>query len=209
MEESLETKKTSSNIEENQDDEISTQYNGKKTPRGLTNRTVIIAALAVVLVVTMATVIITSSINSYVNRPVPTGGIGYSAEAQVILTQEELQAALDSARENDRLGNIALMYKNDALSSDGINFECYIVNSAHNAYDMYLMIFADLELTDQLYLSRLVPPGSGFNKITLEHALEKGDHTVYVCLTQVARDKETGEEYILRQVFHTMEFHVL
>ena len=134
--------------------------------------------------------------------------LGYSADAKVMLDQNSLQAAVSAAMENAQNGNIALLYKNNAYSEDGVNFECYIANSAYNIYDMYLTIFADAEMTDQLFLSQLVPPGSGFENITLEHALEPGDHTVYVGLTQVETDEETGEQAIQGQVFHTMDFHV-
>lgn len=211
MEEPLETKKSSSDMKESQSNEVSTQHNDKKALGGLTNRAVIIAALVVVMTVSGAAAAIVSAINK--NKPLdpsslPSSSIGYSSEAQVILTQEDLQAAYDRAKENALNGNIALLYKNNAYSSNGIDFSCYIVNSANNKYDMFLTIFADLEMTDQLFLSQLVPPGSGFNQLRLEHALEKGDHTVYVSLTQVDRNPETGEEFICGQVFHTMEFHV-
>lgn len=135
-------------------------------------------------------------------------GIGYAADVGVILTEEELQAAMDEAQRNAASGGVALRYKNGAYSEDGENFECYIVNSEGNLYDMFLTIYADLEMTDQLFLSGLIPPGSGFEQIKLEHALEKGDHTVYVAVTQVDRD-EQGTETIVNQVVHTMDFHVL
>lgn len=134
--------------------------------------------------------------------------IGYSTEAKVMLDQDSLQAAMDAAMENARNGNIGLRYKNNAYSDDGINFECYIANSNSNIYDMFLTIYADEELTDQIFLSGLVPPGSGFESISLEHSLDPGDHRVYVALTQVDTDEETGEQTLKNQVFHTMDFHV-
>jgi hypothetical protein len=63
-------------------------------------------------------------------------------------------------------------------------------------------------MTDELYLSQLVPPGSGFEEITLEHPLDPGNHTVYVALTQVVTDEETGEQTIHNQVVYTMNFTV-
>lgn len=134
--------------------------------------------------------------------------IGYAADAQVMLDQDTLQAAMDEAMENAKNNNVGLRYKNNAYSTDGVNFECFIVNSASNIYDMFLTIYADAELSDQIFLSELVRPGSGFENITLEHSLEKGDHTVYVALTQVDTDEETGEQLIKNQVVHTMDFHV-
>jgi hypothetical protein len=135
-------------------------------------------------------------------------GIGYATEATVMLNEDDLQAAMDAAMENAKNGNVALLYKDNAYSSDGENFECYIVNSTANAYDMYLTIYADPEMTDELFLSKLVPPGSGFETITLEHPLETGDHVVYVVITQIDTDEETGAQTVKNQVVHTMDFHV-
>lgn len=136
------------------------------------------------------------------------GRIGYATEASVLLDQDSLQAAMDEAMANARDGNVGLYYQNDATSRDGINFDCFIGNSSSNLYDMFLTIFSDSELTDQIYLSGLVPPGSGFEHITLEHELEPGVHTVYVSLMLVDTDKETGEQVIKSQAMHTMDFHV-
>ena len=134
--------------------------------------------------------------------------IGYAAEASVMLDQNSLQAAFDEAMRNAAEGNVGLQYKNDAFSGNGTDFECYIVNSDSNIFDMFLTIFADAELTEQLFLSGLVPPGSGFESITLDRALDEGDHTVYVVLTQVDTNEETGEQVIKNQITHTMDFHV-
>ena len=133
--------------------------------------------------------------------------VGYATEAKVMLDQDSLQAAADEAQRNAREGNIALQYRNDAFSSDGKTFSCRIVNAPANVYDMFLTIYADAALTDQIYLSGLVPPGSGFEEITLDHELEPGDHTVYVAITQVDTGDD-GEQVIKNQVMHTIEFHV-
>jgi hypothetical protein len=169
-----------------------------------TKAVVLIVAAAVVVVAAIAAVVVVLTHQDQSNDL----GIGYANEARVILDQDSLQAAMDEAMENAKDGNIALLYKDNAYSEDGSTFECYIVNSAANAYDMFLTIYADENMTDELYLSQLVPPGSGFEKITLEHPLAKGDHVVYVALTQVETDEETGEQSIHKQVVHTMDFHV-
>lgn len=133
--------------------------------------------------------------------------IGYATEASVLLDEDALQAAVDEAIENAKNGRVALRYQNDAYSDDGQTFSCYIANDTANLYDMFITIYADAALTDQLYLSGLVPPGSGFEEITLDHALPSGDNTVYVALTQVDTDEE-GQQVISGQVVHTIEFHV-
>ncbi len=136
-----------------------------------------------------------------------TSRVGYATEATVMLDQNSLQAAMDEAMENAKDGNVALLYRNDAYSENGTDFTCYIVNSNSNKYDMFLTIYADEALTDQVFLSGLVPPGSGFEQITLDRALDPGDHTAYVVLTQVDTD-EDGAQVIKNQVAHTMDFHV-
>ena len=173
----------------------------KKEP-ALSNKVVIIAATAVIAALAIVAFLLLSG-----RRDGNATGIGYATEAKVMLDQDSLQAAFDEALRNAQDGNIGLKYQNDAFSSNGTDFECYIVNSEANKYDMFLTIYADAELTDQIFLSGLVPPGSGFENITLEHALDSGDHTVYVALTQVDNN-ENGEQVIKHQVMHTMEFHV-
>lgn len=133
--------------------------------------------------------------------------IGYAAEATVILDEDSLQAAIDEALENARNGRVALKYQNDAFSTDGKTFSCLIANSEANLYDMFLTIYADDMLTDQIFLSGLVPPGSGFEEVTLDHALDPGDHVVYVAVTQVDVD-EDGTQVLKNQVMHTINFHV-
>lgn len=133
--------------------------------------------------------------------------VGYATEATVMLDQNSLQAAMDAAMEKAKDGNVALLYKNNAYSENGVDFTCYIVNSPANKYDMFLTIYADPQLTDQVFLSGLVPVGSGFEQISLDRALEPGDHTVNVVVTQVDTD-ENGAQVIKNQVAHTMDFHV-
>lgn len=123
------------------------------------------------------------------------------------LTQEELDSAMDDAQAIARSGNIALRFKNDAYSEDGKLFTCYIMNSQLNIYDMFLTIYADEALTDELFSSGLISPGRGFDQLKLNHSLNKGTNTVYVVLTQVDTD-EDGVQTIVGQASHTMKFIV-
>ena len=182
------------------------QSTGTPKASASSNKAVIIA-ISVATAVVIAAVAIVAVVILKNNHSDSQQVIGYAAEAKVMLDQDELQAAIDEAMKNAKEGNVGLKYKNNAYSTDGTNFECYIANSDSNVFDMFLTIFTDAELTEQIFLSELVPPGSGFENITLEKKLEKGDHTVYVALTQVDTN-EKGEQVMLRQVVHTMEFHV-
>lgn len=130
--------------------------------------------------------------------------IGYADGVTVVEDPDALQKAVDEMYAKAAEGSIALEYKNGAQSSDGTNFSCYIANSLSNSYDMYLQIFADSELTDQLLLTGLIRPGAAFDHIELEHSLDPGTHRVYVAFTQVEEDLAT----IHAQVFVTMDFTV-
>ena len=102
---------------------------------------------------------------------------------------------------------MSLWYQNSAYSEDGVNFTCRIGNSASNLYDMFLTIYADAYMTDQVYMSQLLRPGMGFEKIKLEHALRRGTTTVYVVVTLVDT-AEDGTQTIKAQASHTMDFTV-
>jgi hypothetical protein len=173
---------------------------------GQSGKAILIVAVVVALVVIIAAVVIVTQV---MNRKDDSNSvIGYSTEAQMLVTQEDIDRAAEEALKNAENGDVGLCYQNDAFSDDGLNFECYIMNSTSNKFDMFLTIYTDLALTDEIFRSQLVPVGSGFQNITLEKALDEGDHTVYVVLTQIKNDEETGEEEVANQVIHTMDFHV-
>lgn len=130
--------------------------------------------------------------------------IGYQEGLTVVDDADALQSAVDKMMKDAQDPGIPLNYQNVALSEDGQKFECYIANPADDAYDMYIQIFSDIELTDQLYLSGLIPPGKAMTQIFTEKPLPAGNNTVYVAFTQVEDDHAT----IHNQILVTMEFMV-
>lgn len=130
--------------------------------------------------------------------------LGYAEGVTVVNDPDALQKAVDEMYAKAAEGNIMLEYANDATSTDGETFECYIANAVENSYDMYIQMFADSELTDQLLLTGLLRPGTAFDSITLDHALDPGTHRVYVAFTQVEEDLAT----IHGQVMVTMDLTV-
>lgn len=179
-----------------------------ETKKGSSQKVIIIVGVIVIVALLGAVIFLLSQRQQTNIDDGNASAIGYASGAKTMLDQDSLQAAIDEAMQNALDGNVGLQYQNDAYSKDGKTFSCRIVNSDANIYDMFLTIFADSQLTDQIFLSGLVRPGDGFEEITLDRALEAGSHTVYVALTQVDTDKETGEQVIKNQVMHTMEFHV-
>lgn len=130
--------------------------------------------------------------------------LGYAEGTTVVEDPEALQKAIDEMYANAAQEGVPLSYRNEASSEDGENFTCYIANPAGSRYDMYIQIFADDALTDQLFLSGLLRPGTAFDNIKLDHSLDPGTHRVYVAFTQVEEDLAT----IHAQVMVTMDFTV-
>ncbi len=130
--------------------------------------------------------------------------IGYEEGVTVVDDQDALQKAVDEAYAKAAEGGVPVEFQNGATSTDGESFECYIANPTVSKYDIYIQIFSDVELSDQLYLSKLIPPGSAKRELKLDKKLEPGTHRVYVVYTQVEEDHATARQ----QATVTMDFTV-
>lgn len=171
------------------------------------NKLVIALSVALIAVVAGGAVVITRLMSRDVAQaPVQSAGlqIGYEADVRTALTEEDLQAQMDALLNSDSM--MSLEYKNNAVSANGKDFECYIANASLNSYDMYIGLYADSALTDELFLSQLLRPGTAFDRVTLNRALEPGVHTVYCVMTQVK--EENGELVIHNSTTVTMDFTV-
>lgn len=116
--------------------------------------------------------------------------LGYE-EGVTALDGDTLQQAVDEAYAEAAKQGVAMEYQNDAISEDGYKVKCYIGNPDYSGYDFYLQVFADTEMTDQLYLSGLIPPGKAMREMNLEKKLQAGKNRVVVVFTQVEDDHST------------------
>lgn len=174
-------------------------------PKNQPTKRWIIAVLLVLVAALVAVLLFTHSCQAEPAENIPDGSvpmIGYAEGVVVSDDAEELQKLLDEEREDSQ--GITLEYKGVATSTDGENFTCYIANAPENTYDMYLDIYADDALTDEVFLSGLIRPGNAFKEIKLNHPLPAGTTKVYVAFTQVEEDQAT----IHAQVLVTMDFVV-
>lgn len=132
--------------------------------------------------------------------------VEYATEGVTVVNDPNaLQKAVDEMM-NAPDKPIALEYQNDATSSDGQNFDCYIANSTDNSLDAFFTIATDGSMSDVLYVSGLLRPGQALEKIKLDRALEPGIHTVCVGISLV--DEVDGEQVVDRQMVYNMTFHV-
>ncbi len=117
--------------------------------------------------------------------------IGYAEGVTVTRDEDALQNAVDDMASKMSRGEIMLEYTNEASSTDGENFTGYLANADENTCDIYFDMYADDKLTDEIYLSGLVPPGKALEKFKLNRKLEKGDHSVVLIFTAVEDDHAT------------------
>lgn len=120
------------------------------------------------------------------NKDKENNPIGY--ESAVVVTDQE--GAQKLGKKPDK-GSMALEYKHVAASSDGRRFSCYLANAAENGCDMYMGIYLDQELTDEVLLTKLIPPGSGLESFETSRQLEPGNYDAVLVFTTVRDDHKT------------------
>jgi hypothetical protein len=117
------------------------------------------------------------------------GQLGY--ESGVVVTNKGYQEQINEMFSQAAEGYASLEYQNNALSNDGQNFTCYFANAKENKYDMFITLYADSALTQQIYLSGLIPPGSAIDHFTTSKLLDKGTYDCVLVMTQVEDDHST------------------
>lgn len=116
--------------------------------------------------------------------------LDYDSSA-VALDEDTLAKRFAEMQEKAKNGYVNLEFQNTAFSSDGINFTCHFANSASNTEDMFVNIYKDVTLTEQIYLSGLMAPGTVIEKFVSEIKLEPGEYSAAILFTTVADDHQT------------------
>lgn len=83
------------------------------------------------------------------------------------------------------------LYDRDIYITNGKEASCYIGNSDYNYYeDMYIQVYLNDEndeLSDEIYVSKVIPRGSHIESFTAERELEPGDYRgtlIHSCLDE-------------------------
>lgn len=118
------------------------------------------------------------------------GEIQYQ-QGVIAVNEEDLQAQYDEAMKEVQEGYISLNFNNWAVSEDGINFDCFLGNSSENTYDVYYDMYMDSSFQDRIFITGLIPPGSGIEHFTSEIDLDPGTYEAVLVLTQVEDDHAT------------------
>jgi len=147
--------------------------------------------------------------------PPPVGAIAWASGESVIVVDEseDLNERVDEVFERASEEGVAVEYKNEAFSTDGVTFDCYIGNPIRSSYPMYITIYADTTFQEELFISGLLKPGQAFNKVTMSRALDYGVNVLPVCYTQVYEPhtgpNETDDFTIRAQTVITLNFNVV
>lgn len=154
---------------------------------------IIIGAVIILLLVLVVGVLIENESNS--GKPSNTlqylenGKLKYD-EAAIVLDKDS-QQDVNEVHQKIEDGYISLAHKNQAYSTDGESFDCYINNNADNKYDFYVTVYNNQNADEMLYISGLIPPGSGIDHLKSEVKLDSGEYDALLVITQVEDDHET------------------
>ena len=149
------------------------------------------------------------------NPPSPVGALSWATGEGLIVVDdedalnEEVQKLYEAAADE----GIGIEYKNEAFSTDGKTFYCYIGNPRSSSYPLFITVYADSTYQEELYVSGLLKPGQAFNKITLSRALTEPITNLPICYTQVYEPhtgpNDTDDFTIRAQTVVTLNFNIV
>lgn len=122
----------------------------------------------------------------------PSGGKVIPLEVTAgVLSPDKLKEWNEKALQEAKDTQIPVSFAADATSSDGVNFDCEIGNPPGAKHYMYLDIYSDTTLEEEVYLSGLLKPGTGITSFTTSRAFPKGDTEAVLVFTTVQDDMQT------------------
>lgn len=108
-----------------------------------------------------------------------------------VLDPDAIKDWNESALKEAQDTQIPISFSPTAISSDGKTFECQIGNPPGAKYYMYLDIYSDATLEEEVYLSGLLEPGKGITSFTANKTFPKGETDAVLVLTTVQDDMKT------------------
>lgn len=140
----------------------------------------------------------------------PEGGepaitVGYEQNGVVAFDEDELQKWMEEAVQQAQEGMMDLSYKNVAVSKDGVHFSCSLGNPITNRYDMFLNIYFNHDLEQQMLLTGLIPPGTKIESFVSEIPIPPGEYEATLVFTQLEDDHATlcGQSMVVLNIIVT------
>ncbi len=157
------------------------------------NKTVIIILIIIILLLLAggATFFILNA-NNKPSESEETGGKQIPLEISAgVLSPDQLKNWNEEALKEAEDNQIPVIYTPTATSTDGVNFECEIGNPKGAKYYMYLDMYSDSSLEEEIYLSGLLEPGKGITSFSTSKTFPKGETDTVLVLTTVQEDQKT------------------
>lgn len=86
---------------------------------------------------------------------------------------------------------IPIAFSPTAISKDGTNFTCEIGNPPGAKYYIYLDMYSDTTLSEEIYLSGLLEPGQGIKTFQSSKEFPKGETDIVLVISTVQDDRQT------------------
>lgn len=108
-----------------------------------------------------------------------------------VLTGDKLKEWNESVLRDMEDTQIPMVFSPTAISKDGKNFSCEIGNPPGAKYYMYLDMYSDTTLSEEIYLSGLLDAGQGITTFQTNKTFPKGETDIVLVFTTVREDRQT------------------
>ncbi len=157
------------------------------------NKTVIIILIIVIILLLAggATFFILNA-NNKPSESESTGGKQIPLEVNAgVVSPDKVKEWNEQAIKEMQDNEIPMIFSPTATSTDGVNFECEIGNPPGAKYYMYLDLYSDVSLEEEVYLSGLLEPGKGITSFSTSKTFPKGETDAVLVFTTVRDDQKT------------------
>lgn len=160
------------------------------------NKRIIIVLIIVIVLLLAGGITAFALINANADKPgeVTNSAGGKQIPLEVnagVLNPDQLKDWNESALKEAQDTQIPVSFSPIATSTDGENFSCEIGNPPGAKYYMYLDIYSDTKLEEEVYLSGLLEPGKGITSFKTNRPFPKGETDTVLVLTTVQDDMQT------------------
>ncbi len=158
------------------------------------NKIIILLIIIIVLLIAGGVTFFIMSANRSDNEgeSTPTGGKQIPLEVNAgVLSPDKLQAWNESVLAEMEDNQIPIIFSPTATSAAGENFLCEIGNPTGAKYYIYLDMYSDASLEEEVYLSGLLAPGQGITSFKTNRAFPKGETDIVLVISTVQENKTT------------------
>lgn len=158
------------------------------------NKIIILLIIIIVLLIAGGVTFFIMSANRSDNggESTPTGGKEIPLEVNAgVLSPDTMKEWNESVLAEMEDNQVPIIYAPNATSADGENFLCEIGNPEGAKYYIYLDMYSDTTLSEEVYLSGLLAPGQGITSFKTNRAFPKGETDIVLVISTVQDNKTT------------------